>query len=289
MKELFKEIQIAEPVFLRNLLIHPISGPSGNGIEISSLEDTLRTAKGEFGELHPPDINRISFFNQGDAPVLMLDGEEIIGSLQNRIVADSTMVTARASSEIPVICAEEGRWEDIGSFQTGYCSYPGIRAILSRRGKEGNGLQKKIWNEIERKLTVTRTLSTTSSMHDIYNSLEDEVRRYLEDFQGLAPETIGFVGVAGRKILGCDMFLNHSTFRKFEKKLMRSYALDAIEHRKTSGRQIDTRAFLDDIVNAVSKKRLSKNTNHFSLKDNKVTGQGFLSDGHVVHLSVFPR
>ncbi|MDH4210411.1 MAG: hypothetical protein OEV79_03065 [candidate division WOR-3 bacterium] len=289
MKELFKDIEIADPVFLRNLLIHPISGSSGNGIEIASLEDILRTAKGEFGELDPPDINRISFFNHGDAPLLMLDGEEIIGSLQNRIVADSTLVTARATSEIPVICAEEGRWEDIGSFQTGYCSYPTIRAILSRRGKEGNGLQKKIWNEIERKLTVTRTLSTTSSMHDIYNNLEDEVTRYLEDFESLAPETIGFVGVAGRKILGCDMFLNYATYRKFERKLARSYALDAIEHRKTSGGQVDTHAFLDDIFNSVNKKTFSKDTHHFSLRDKRVAGQGFFSDGHVIHLSVFPR
>jgi hypothetical protein len=289
MKELFKDIEVTDPLFLRNLLIHPISGPSGNGVEISSLEDTLRIAKGEFGELEPPDINRISFFNHGDTPVLILDGEEIIGSLQNRIVADSTLVTARSTREIPVICAEEGRWEEIGSFQTGHCSYPTIRSILSRRGKEENGLQRKIWNEIERKLTVTRTLSTTSSMHEIYNNLEDEVTRYLEDFQGLSPDTIGFVGVAGRKILGCDMFLNHAIYRKFENKLVRSYALDAIEHRKTSGAQVDTHVFLDDLVNSVNKKRFSKNTHHFSLNDKRIAGQGFFSDGHVIHLSVFPR
>jgi hypothetical protein len=289
MKLLLGAIEIAEPVFLRNLSVHPITGPSGNGLDISSLEEMLKTSSSEFGELEPPDIKRISFFNSGDTPVLMLDGEEIIGSLQNRIVADSTLIMARAKSEIPVICAEEGRWEDIGSFGTGYCSYPGIRALLSRRGKETNGLQKRIWNEIERKLTVTRTLSATSSMHDIYNNLDDEVMRYLEDFDGLAPDTIGFIGVAGRKILGCDVFLNHSTYNKFEKKLVRSYALDAIEHRKTSGTQVDVPAFLDSIVTAVNKKRLSKDTRHFSLRDKRVTGQGLSSDGCVMHLSVFPR
>ena len=289
MKDLFKGIEIAQPVFLRNLLIHPISGPSENGIEISSLEDILSDSGGEFNELEPPDINRISFFNNADSPVLMLDGEEVIGSLQNRILAGSTMVMPRAKTEIPVICAEEGRWESIGSFGTGYCSYPTIRAILSRRGKKSNGLQKKIWNEIERKLTVTKTLSTTSSMHDIYNSLDDEVMRYLEDFQGLGPDTMGFIGIAGRRILGCDMFLNNTVYRRFEKKLMRSYALDAIEYRKTSGGRIDVHEFLEGIINSVNKKRLPRNTHHFTIKDNRTAGQGSFADGRVVHLSAFPK
>lgn len=289
MKGFLQDLEIAQPVFLRNLSIYAISRPSDNGIEISSLEDILATAQGEFAELDPPDINRISFDNQGDEPVLMVDGEEIFGSLQNRIVADSTLVTARSTNEIPVICAEEGRWKDIGSFQTGYCSYPGIRAILSRRGKKGNGLQEKIWHEIERKMTVTRTLSTTSSMHDIYDNLEDEIARYLEDFETLNHNTAGFIGVAGRKILGCDIFLNHPAYRKFEKKLVRSYALDAIEHRKTASEQVDTRGFLNDITNLINKKKFSKDTHHFSLKDKRFVGQGLFHDGRVIHLSVFPK
>ncbi len=289
MKNFFKNIEIGQPVFLRNLLIHPISGPSENGIEISSLEDIPSDSGGEFSELEPPDINRISFFNNADSPVLMLDGEEVIGSLQNRILAGSTLVMPRARTELPVICAEEGRWESIGSFGTGYCSYPTIRAILSRGGKESNGLQKKIWHEIERKLTVTKTLSTTSSMHDIYNSLEDEVTRYLEDFQGLDPDTIGFIGIAGKKILGCDMFLNNAVYRRFENKLMRSYALDAIEYRRTSGGRIDAPAFLEGIINSTNKKRLPRNTHHFTIKDSRATGQGSFADGRVVHLSAFPK
>jgi len=289
MKDLFQDIEIAQSVFLRNLLIHPISGPPENGIEISSLEDILSDARGEFGELEPPDINRISFFNNGDSPVLMLDGEEVIGSLQNRILAGSTLVKARVRSEIPVICAEEGRWDNIGSFQTGYCSYPTIRAILSRRGRESNGLQKKIWNEIERKITVTRTLSTTSSMHDIYNNLDDEVIRYLEDFQGLDPDTIGFIGVAGKKILGCDIFLNNTVYRRFEQKLMRSYALDAIEYRNTSSGRIDTHEFLEGVINAVKRKRIPRDTHHFTIKNSRAAGQGSFADGRVVHLSAFPR
>jgi hypothetical protein len=289
MMKILDDIELGEPIFLRNLSIYAISGYPASVIQISSLEEVLSIAHGEFRELDPPDINRIAFHNQGNAPLLMLDGEEIIGSLQNRIAVDSILVPARTRSNIPVICAEEGRWVDIGSFQTGYFSYPGIRAILSRRGREKNGLQKKVWKEIDRKLTATKTLSTTSSMHDIYNNLDDEVNRYVEDFKDLNHDTIGFVGVAGGKILGCDMFHDPATYRKFEQKLMRSYALDAIEHRKSSPNGIDVRRFLRNIETSLNDGKFTSKTRHFSLKERNFSGQGLLFNDRLIHLSVFPR
>lgn len=284
-----ENIELSEPVFLRNLRIHPIQGSAFADIEISAISEILQQQSGEFRELDPPDINRIAFDNQGNHPVLMLDGEEIVGAMQNRIIADSILVTARSTSDIPVICAEEGRWNAIGEFRTGYCSYPSIRAILSRRGKKENGLQKRVWKEIERKLTVTKTLSTTSSMHDIYNNLEDEVTRYIEGFESLNHDTIGFIGVAGNKILGCDLFLNHDTYHKFEEQLIRSYALDAIEHRKSSPTGIDTAVFLKDVIGSLNKKKISGKQHHFSLKEERYSGQGLIHDGRIIHLSVFPK
>lgn len=283
------DVRICEPVFLRNLRIYPICGSATDDTKIADINTLLAQKTGEFRELDPPDINRITLCNQADEPVLMLDGEEIIGSMQNRIAADSILVPARSTSNIPVICAEEGRWSDIGSFQTGNCSYPGIRAILSRGGKKENGLQKRVWKEIDRKLTVTKTLSTTSSMHDIYNNLEDEVNRYLEDFQSLNHDTIGFIGMAGNNTLGFDIFRDPTTYRRFEQKLVRSYALDAIEYRKSSPTGFDVKAFLSDVRDALNKKNITAQTRHFSLKNRGFSGQGLLFDDRIVHLSLFPK
>ena len=106
-------------------------------------------------------------------------------------------------------------------------------------------------------------------MHDIYNNLEDEVARYIEDFDTMNHNTIGFVGVAGGKILGCDMFLNPATYHKFERKLLRSYALDAIEHRKSVPAGIGAAKFFEDIKNTLYKKKLSDTLRHFSLKEDR--------------------
>jgi hypothetical protein len=285
---ILNDIEIREPVFLRNLCIYPIHGSATADARIADINTLLSQNRGEFRELEPPDINRITFCNQAEDPVLLLDGEEIIGSMQNRIAADSILIPARSTSNLPVICAEEGRWSDIGAFQTGNCSYPGIRAILSRGGKKQDGLQKRVWKEIERKLTVTKTLSTTSSMHDIYNNLEDEITRYVEDFESLNHDTIGFIGAAGKRILGLDIFCDPTTYRKFEQQLVRSYAIDAIEHRKTSPAGIDVKAFLDNVQDSLSKKKLPARTRHFSLKNRGFSGQGLIFNDRLIHLSVFP-
>ena len=286
---IFTDIKPDEPVFLRNLTVYPVCLSSENGLDVASVDEVMDNALGEFHELDTPQIGEIRFGNRGDKPVLMLDGEEITGSLQNRIIAASTFIESRISANIEVICAEEGRWSELGIFKTGYCSYPGIRALLSRHGRKENGVQKTIWKEIERKLTATQTLSSTSSMHDIYNNLQEEVDRYVEDFESLNHNTSGIIGVAGGKILGCDIFHSPSIYRKFENRLLRSYALDAIEHRKPGSRNCDTTDFLEEIKQVLQKKTRIGKSRHFSLKSSSLSGQGTIYQGQIIHLSAFPK
>ena len=126
-----------------------------------------------------------------------------------------------------------------------------------------------------------------SSMHDIYNNLDDEVARYIEDFKSLNHGTIGFIGSAGDRILGCDLFHNTQTYRKFEQKLIRSYALDAIEYRQRRGNRPETKQFLDSIINALQK-RTRKGQPHIHFKGTGFFGQTLLHNKTFVHMSVFP-
>lgn len=280
-------ITLAEPVFLRNLVITPVKGGANNGFSPVTIDEIIHAEKGSFRESDTPDINEIQFSNDGDEPVLMLDGEEIIGAMQNRIITHSHVIESHSVENIPVVCVEEGRWEELGGFETGHCSYPRLRAILSRSRYRKADVQKTVWKEITRKLTVTRTQSATSSMHDIYDNLDDEVARYVEDFKSLNHGTIGFIGSAGNSILGCDLFHNPQTYQKFEQKLIRSYALDAIEYRQTRGNRPEIKQFLDSIINALLK-RTKKGQPHIHFKGTGFFGQTLLHNNTLVHISVFP-
>jgi len=281
-------ITLGEPVFLRNLRVFPIHEdmPPGENGSYASIDDALGSHKGTFRELETPDINTIAFENNFEKPVVMIDGEEITGALQNRIIAASSLVESRTSQKLAVVCAEEGRWNELGGFRSGQCSYPRLRSILLKSRGMKKDVQQHVWSEIERKLTVTQTRSTTSSMHDIYVSLDDEVARYLEGFIGLDEGSVGFIGCAGDRILGCDIFYHPQMYRNFEKKLLRSYVLDALEYRRAASRPPDVARFLDTINQALHAKRTRRKHMHITTKT--VRGQVLTHNKRLVHLSAFP-
>lgn len=288
MNNIFTKSKFSDPVFLRNLKIYPVRMDSPNGFLLTTVEEMIAKGNAEFRELDDPDINEIIFMNRGNEHVFMLDGEEVTGALQNRIIATSTIAEANSTSRIPVVCAEEGRWDQIGGFRTGNYSYPKIRALLTKSRQKRTDTQKIIWREIQRKMTVTKTRSATSSMHDIFDNLSEEIDRYIEDFQSLNHGTVGIVGVAGNNILGCDIFQNPNIYQKLEEKLIRSYALDALEYREKGGNQQDVERFFKNTLIALSKKNPRRKIQHFTIKGDGLLGQSLVYDGNIIHVSAFP-
>lgn len=289
---MFDDLKITEPVFLRNLVVFPIKRTAGepeNGRpNLFTIDEIIASENGGFRELEIPEVNKIVFENNGDNPALMLDGEEITGSLQNRIIAVSNLVEARSAKNIPVICVEEKRWEEIGGFRTGHCSYPKIRSILAKRANKKIDTQDTVWNEIERKLTITKTFSQTSSMHDIYDNLEDEITRYIEGFKSLNHDTVGFIGVAGNQILGCDIFPSPDIYHKFETKLVRSYALEALEYQRLKGTEPKVDEFLDSIMKKITGGAIKARSKNISIKGKGFIGQVLRDQDSILHLSAFP-
>jgi hypothetical protein len=56
------------------------------------------------------DVPTLRLTSAADRPVLLLDGEELIGAKQNRVLNTTVLVDAHSRVTIPVSCVEQGRW-----------------------------------------------------------------------------------------------------------------------------------------------------------------------------------
>ena len=56
-------------------------------------------------------VPELKVVNKGDLPVLLLDGEELAGAKQNRVLNTTILVIEKSETIIPVSWTEQGRWD----------------------------------------------------------------------------------------------------------------------------------------------------------------------------------
>src|SRR5215218_10973887 len=62
-------------------------------------------------ELEEASVNDLLVSNALDVPVLLYEGEEVLGAQQNRTFDVSALVAPRSALRVPVSCVEAGRWD----------------------------------------------------------------------------------------------------------------------------------------------------------------------------------
>jgi hypothetical protein len=171
--------------------------------------------------------------NIGDQPVFILEGEEVKGAKQNRVLASSLLVAGGSRIRIPVCCVQRGRWGYSSSrqFSSGSCCPSTIRRIL----KQGDGTtpgrygrQEAVWQEIRRKHRATATCSEGENMSDtleVHREAVENLRRKLRYPEGAS----GIAVTIGGKIIGIDLFDQPLTLAKLWDRLLEGIALDALE------------------------------------------------------------
>ena len=55
-------------------------------------------------------VSHLLVVNEGELPVLIVDGEELVGAKQNRVLNTSVLLGAHGKYTVDVSCVERGRW-----------------------------------------------------------------------------------------------------------------------------------------------------------------------------------
>lgn len=185
----FKTVSVGEPVTFQNLTVFPLLAQRGAEAAYLTLDAALATGGlSVTGVSHGGSVPDLLVTNRLDRPVLLLDGEEVIGAKQNRVFNLSILVAARSKTVVPVSCVEAGRWSQVSPLlaasqrtqhSTGRAERllqvsESLAALQSPRSDQG-----RVWQEIARKSAQMAVDSPTGAMADIYERFSAPVDRFV--------------------------------------------------------------------------------------------------------------
>ena len=290
-------VQPAEPFFLRNLVVFPLVGQNGGNGSYLTLQEA--SDRGWIQLLDTEDVNHVVLRFQGRDPVVMMEGEEVLGARQNRVFVTTLVAERPVETPVPVVCVEEGRWSGGTTFRTSETvAYPSLRALLSssvfrnlthRRTYEAD--QGAVWQSVRTTLTRLQVHSQTQSLHDSFEQLQDFLEDYLEEAE-FPEETQGLVSLAGGRILGLDLFASPALFQKFARQVLWGYTLEAVMLMNRPSPYPDAdqvRRFLQ-AVEGLSYRRFPGvvHGEEYRAMSRGVVSRATVHRNHLVHLSAFP-
>jgi hypothetical protein len=293
-------LRIGEPVSYRNLTLFPLLSDANGAPGYLTLDEALEGKLAEVTEVSEGgSVPDLKFENRAEKDVLLLDGEELVGAKQNRILNLTVLVGKQKTVSIPVSCVERGRWSYRGRrFASGYKAFysRGRAAKMAQvsRMMESTGTRRSdqgaIWHNIASKSARRGFASATEAMSDLYDKERPQVAEFEAAF-GAADRQVGAVFALNGKVEGLEFFDAPATFAKFLKKLVGSYAMDAIdveEERVEIPPLEAARAFVEGIKAAALRNYPAIGEGEdLRLLGEGIAGGALVDNGRVVHCAAF--
>lgn len=235
--EILQSIEIGPPQHHENLTICPINFKGDTGPEYISLDEAIKKGRLIITEVtEDGTVPTLALHNKSKIAVLILDGEELKGAKQNRVLNTTIMVAAGVEMNVPVSCTEQGRW-----------SYNSPRFISSKHVmrhdvrsrkmsrvhlslEEGRGYasdQREVWEDIRTMGAESGVSSPTGAMSDTYDRHRKSMDKFVKAFP-VKSNQAGLLAFIDGRLAGCDLVSRPQVYRKQHAKLLRSYAVDAV-------------------------------------------------------------
>jgi hypothetical protein len=303
------ELTLGKSIIKGALGVTPLHSSEAGKVDYITYDEALKNGSISVTEIDEGgSVPELRLKNKGGQRVLILDGEQLVGAKQNRILNTTVLVEADDTLIIPVTCVEQGRWSyspgerpadrDMSSSRHNMkarsrrTKAEAVHCNLARdRGYIGD--QSQSWHEIHQTMRDLQVDSPTSAMEDVYTAREDELKAFLE---ALALERfdqsetiVGAVFALGGKILGMDAFSKHSTIAHSWEKLTSSYAIEALRSKAEGEVDLNgVKGFLERIqgteMNIFPPPGLGKDVR---FQSDEVVGSGLVVDDEVIHLNAF--
>jgi hypothetical protein len=105
------ELTIGAPQTALNLTMFPLSGNPACSLDYLLVDEALEIRKVVVEEVSETGaVPELRMTNFSSSHVFVVDGTELVGAKQNRIVNASFLIPPESVTKIPVSCVEQGRW-----------------------------------------------------------------------------------------------------------------------------------------------------------------------------------
>lgn len=216
------------------MVLFPIRSRLNPGPDYMTISEALEQGTLEISEINARgSVPKLKATNQGLRPILLIDGEELKGAKQNRVLNTSIMIAPGTTSVIPVSCVKARRW-DGSTLHMERSNHLMTHEIRHKKMEQVNlnlkanrsfrADQFQIWKDIELIACKLDSHSPTSAMSDIYEARAKDLDDYLKAFS-LVPGQQGWLVFIGGKPVGLEFFSRESAFGRLFQKLLKSYVL----------------------------------------------------------------
>ncbi|HYN74384.1 MAG TPA: DUF6569 family protein [Candidatus Methanoperedens sp.] len=256
------DLEIGNPKTVLNLMTVPLSGNSASTLEYLLVDEALEAKKVIVEEVSEggsvPELRMTNFSNK---VVLIVDGTELVGAKQNRIVNASFLIPPESVTRIPVSCVEQGRWgykgREFGSSR--HFSPHRIRrdnaefhktSLKEKRGYASD--QGKVWAHVADMSHQMAAPTNTGAMSDVLEQRESSIEEYRKGIS-LDGAGTGAAFFVNGIFQGIELFDRAATFGKMFPKLLSGVAVEAMmaQGQKLSARRVKTSAEAADYVKRI--------------------------------------
>jgi ARG/rhodanese/phosphatase superfamily protein len=297
---LSEPLELGDPDLAGPLAVFPLFGPEPvldyisfaegreQGVVIKEVESSAA-------------VNDLVVWNPTDVPILLFEGEEVLGAQQNRTFDVTVLVPASERLRVPVSCVEAGRWDhsrhEDAFAPAPQAAYPELRRAKSRQvrervaaGGEARADQQAVWHHLRLKSALHEAQAPTGAMNDIYEAK----RGRLLEFSGGIHRREGQVGALvaiGGKFAVLDYVSRPKVFSALHGALVQGYALDALEGEEAPPPSADeARGFISLLTGAEPSERDGIGLGReIRFAQDGLAGSGLVAGSELIQLTVFPE
>ena len=178
----------------KNVAVIPIKTPINHKVDLLTLKKGFELGLVDVKECEQSTVNTIIVENKSVAPLLLVDGEEIVGGDQNRIMDATILIAPESEMKVPVNCTEHGRWGYVSDFKQ----------------------SKNIANYRTR---LAKHHAFRSKMSESYENAKSDLSEFMEVFEVVEGQT-GVVVMIDGEVKGFEVFLNSEIYREYHEKIL---------------------------------------------------------------------